>query len=152
METNTIAEFDAKFRTNELLVAQNAHWRWSVRAQQCTLGATILSATREYQAWPEMQPDEAIGLQAILKTIGAALEVSFSPDKLNYLMLMMVDSHVHFHILPRYASERHFGGAIWTDSTWPAAPNLMKAAPIDDGQAEIRERLKAAVTASELPS
>ena len=152
METRTIAEFDAKFRTEDLLVVRNAYWRWAVRPQQCTLGATVLSAARECYAWSNMTPEEFVGLKKMLGTVEAALKTCFSPDKLNYLMLMMIDSHVHFHVLPRYGGERRFHGAVWTDESWPGPPNLLQAAPVDGGLSEIRESLKAAATDNGRPS
>ena len=52
------------------------------------------------------------------------MRAAFACDKLNYLMLMMVDPDVHFHVLPRYAVEREFGGVRFTDPGWPKVPNL----------------------------
>ena len=43
--------------------------------------------------------------------LDTALAKTFAPDKLNYLMLMMVDPDVHFHVLPRYAAARAFAGS-----------------------------------------
>ncbi len=43
---------------------------------------------------------------------------------MNYLMLMMVDKHVHYHIIPRYSETKTFLGREWKDSGWPAIPNL----------------------------
>jgi diadenosine tetraphosphate (Ap4A) HIT family hydrolase len=43
---------------------------------------------------------------------------------MNYLMLMMVDKHVHFHVIPRYEKEVELFGEIWKDTSWPGIPNL----------------------------
>ncbi|MNC89705.1 hypothetical protein D3C83_56830 [compost metagenome] len=50
----------------------------------------------------------------------------FAPlaDKINWLLLMMVDPDVHFHVLPRYSGARQFAGMTFTDPGWPAAPDL----------------------------
>jgi diadenosine tetraphosphate (Ap4A) HIT family hydrolase len=40
-------------------------------------------------------------------------------SKINYLMLMMVDPHVHFHVLPRYEGDRSHGGIEVVDAGWP---------------------------------
>src|SRR3546814_19148561 len=48
----------------------------------------------------------------------------FSSDLINYLMLMMVDRDVHFHVLPRYAETQSFSGVAYPDGGWPAAPDL----------------------------
>ena len=33
----------------------------------------------------------------------------------NYLMLMMVDPHVHFHVIPRYAAPQRFEDVDFPD-------------------------------------
>ena len=47
--------------------------------------------------------------------------------KINYLMLMMVDPHVHFHVLPRYEGERSACGVAVRDAGWPKVPALGEA-------------------------
>ena len=59
-------------------------------------------------------------------------------EKINYLMLMMVDPDVHFHVLPRYQAPRTFGGATFPDTGWPGPPAL-EPAQVPDGP--LREAL-----------
>ena len=54
---------------------------------------------------------------------------TFKPDKFNYLMLMMVDPNVHFHVLPRYSSSRKCAGVAFEDRAWPKAPSLGEVTP-----------------------
>ena len=56
----------------------------------------------------------------------------FQYDKLNYLMLMMVDPRVHFHVVPRYAEERHYRGMEFSDYGWPGAPDLARDNQVGD--------------------
>ena len=49
-------------------------------------------------------------------------------------MLMMVDPHVHFHVLPRYDGERSGAGLTVADAGWPAQPDLGQAAKLDETQ------------------
>ena len=39
---------------------------------------------------------------------------------------MMVDSQVHFHVLPRYESVKAFGSFTIVDEGWPGVPTLSK--------------------------
>ena len=48
------------------------------------------------------------------------------------LMLMMVDHHVHYHVIPRYASVRTFAGREWVDNGWPAVPVIADNQHQDD--------------------
>jgi diadenosine tetraphosphate (Ap4A) HIT family hydrolase len=56
--------------------------------------------------------------------IETALAAAFRHDRINYLMLMMVDPDVHFHVLPRYEKERELAGQRFVDRSWPGPPDL----------------------------
>ena len=63
-------------------------------------------------------------------------------EKINYLMLMMVDREVHFHVIPRYSETRTFEGMDFPDRGWPKAPDLGSAIePSAEQLQRIRERL-----------
>ena len=53
-----------------------------------------------------------------------------------YLMLMMVDKEVHFHVLPRYENDQAFGGVVYPDSGWPMAPDLAAGLVLESEQME----------------
>jgi diadenosine tetraphosphate (Ap4A) HIT family hydrolase len=122
--SSTLAEFDEKFRVEELLIATTDHWRWSVRPVHSTLGAGILSLKRFCPSFGELTSDEAADLGGAVSLLEQRLRETFSPDKMNYIMLMMVDAHLHFHVLPRYSASKEFGGLTWEDSGWPGPPGL----------------------------
>ncbi len=71
-------------------------------------------------------------LKQITTVVESSLKDLFKYDKINYLMLMMVDPDVHFHILPRYSATRVFGQAEFTDPGWPGPPDLGKTNQVDD--------------------
>ena len=50
-------------------------------------------------------------------------------ERINYLMLMMVDPHVHFHVVPRYKGERTFADERYPDAGWPGLPDLKATKP-----------------------
>ena len=60
----------------------------------------------------------------IIKETEKHLIELFQYDKINYLMLMMVDPNVHFHIIPRYATNRIFHSFEFQDFGWPALPKI----------------------------
>lgn len=135
--TDAFDEFLDKFRVRELEIERTDHWTWSVRPDQPTLGAGILSLNRYCESFGEVTPEETADLSAIVSTIEDRLGAMFVPDRMNYLMLMMVDPHVHFHVLPRYARPVRFADREWTDLGWPAPPQLTATAesvttPVDD--------------------
>ena len=142
MSGNPLAEFQSKFRTGELLVREFDRWLWSVRAVQSTLGAGVLSLKRYAGQFGEVTAGEAAGLAEASMTIETALKAAFKPDKMNYLMLMMVDPHVHFHVLPRYADPCNFAGREWKDEGWPGVPVVGGDPAPDEVLGEIRARLR----------
>jgi diadenosine tetraphosphate (Ap4A) HIT family hydrolase len=64
----------------------------------------------------------------VVRDVEVCLRESSKFEKINYLMLMMVDPNVHFHVLPRYAGTRTFKRIVFEDRGWPGPPDL-KAAP-----------------------
>ncbi len=120
----TLEEFRAKFRLDELTILRTEHWTWSTRPVHSTLGSGILSLNRFCTSLGQITPEEGRDLALICSKIEKALEVTFNPQKMNYIMLMMVDRPVHFHVLPRYADKKAFAGVEWVDSGWPKPPAL----------------------------
>ena len=53
-------------------------------------------------------------------------------EKINYLMLMMVDPHVHYHVIPRYESPASFDGVAFVDHGWPGPPVLGQPTETDE--------------------
>ena len=121
-ETRTLEEFQAKFRVEELKVIENRSWTWSVRPAQPTLGAGILSLNRHAGTFAEVTTDEMQDLAELVGALEKAVKSAFEYRIMNYLMLMMVDHHVHYHVIPRYEGVRTFAGREWADNGWPALP------------------------------
>jgi len=118
----------------ETLIADYTHWVVLLRPQQITLASLILACKEPATAFSEIGRDAFEELGTVVGDIEASLRAAFAYDKINYLMLMMVDPHVHFHVLPRYAETRTFAGADFADAGWPAAPNLMSVNEITPDQ------------------
>ena len=120
-----------KFGYPESLVKEFDHWVVLVRPVQCTLGALVLINKSEVQAFSMIGETAFRELDRITQEIEQSLS-SFRPfNKINYLMLMMVDKEVHFHVLPRYDSDQEFSGTTYTDVGWPSAPDLSAGMTLD---------------------
>jgi diadenosine tetraphosphate (Ap4A) HIT family hydrolase len=117
--------FAVKFKLQDLEIKKFKHWTWSLRPSQCTLGASILSLNRESISWGTVTSEENAELSQAISEIENCLSSAFGYEKINYLMLMMVDSHVHFHVIPRYSEDRSMFGHQWQDLNWPKPPDLL---------------------------
>jgi len=83
-------------------------------------------------------------LKQVTTAIEAALAQAVDYAKLNYLMLMMVDPHVHFHVIPRYEGAREWNGREFVDCGWPKVPDLGHAVALEGAELDaLVEWLKA---------
>lgn len=121
------SEFNAtmrKFGAPHTIIRSYQHWLVLLRPAQVTLGSLVLAAHEPATAFSQLSAASFTELHEVTRAIEIALSKAFHYDKINYLMLMMVDPDVHFHVLPRYAQPETFAGLEFTDAGWPAAPNL----------------------------
>ncbi|PZU10026.1 HIT family protein [Sphingomonas sp.] len=118
------------------LIAETDAWVLLLRPDQPTLGSMILAAKGTFTAFGDLPPAAFADFGRMVGRIEAALRATVAPAKINYLMLMMVDPHVHFHILPRYAGERSEAGLTVADAGWPKQPDLASAKRPDANQVQ----------------
>ena len=124
----------AKFGHPATLIAEYDHWVVLLRPAQPTLGALVLAAKSDATAFGDLPAEAHAELKVATAAIEAALTQAVGYAKINYLMLMMVDPHVHFHVLPRYDGERSGAGLTVADAGWPAQPDLGQAVKLDESQ------------------
>lgn len=123
-EERLLEEFNAKFKVKEYEVLKTRSWTWSVRPAQPTLGSGVISLNRYALHLSDVTPEEMKELATLIQKLEATTKSVFNHDIMNYLMLMMVDHHVHYHVVPRYDGVRSFAGLDWVDNGWPALPVL----------------------------
>lgn len=120
-----------KFGYPATRVTETEHWLILLRPQAVTLGSLVLAAKSEATSYGAL-PLAAFADQALaVHRIEKALRAFVSCEKINYLMLMMVDPHVHFHVIPRYAESRTFDEAEFADGGWPGMPDMTNARSLD---------------------
>ena len=120
-----------KFGWPATLIAEFTHWVVLLRPAQPTLGSLILAAKSDATAFGDLSGDAHAELKTVTAAIEAALTKAVGYAKINYLMLMMVDPHVHFHVIPRYEGTRSAAGVRVADAGWPGQPDLGSAVKLD---------------------
>lgn len=140
--TENFKNFNEKFKVDDLMIVQTDYWRWSLRPAQCTLGAGILSLKRPAEAMSELTPEEGADLVAITIIIESVLKKAFNMEKMNYIMLMMVDFHIHYHVIPRYSKDIAFEDMCFKDLGWPKPPVLDAEIPSMNVLLQIKDYLK----------
>jgi diadenosine tetraphosphate (Ap4A) HIT family hydrolase len=134
-----------KFGWPVTLVKEFEHWVVLARPGQPTLGSLVLAAKSDATAFADLPGEAHAELKQATTAIEAALSGAVAYAKLNYLMLMMVDPNVHFHVIPRYEGSREWNGREFVDVGWPKVPDLGHAVALEGSElASLVEWLKAA--------
>ena len=131
-----------KFGWPATLIAEFDHWLVLLRPAQPTLGSLVLAAKSDATAFGDLPGEAHAELKTVTAAIEAALAAAVDFRKINYLMLMMVDPHVHFHVIPRYEGSRSAAGLTIRDAGWPGQPDLGSAIKLDSELDRVRDMLK----------
>ena len=113
-----------KFGAPDTLIRDYDHWAVLLRPGQVTLGSLVLICKEPATAFSMISGAAFSELQSITGHIEGVLSRTFNYDRINYLMLMMVDPDVHFHVIPRYEKVRTFSGQAFMDHGWSGPPDL----------------------------
>ena len=131
-----------KFGYPATLLHELHHWVILLRPAQVTLGSLVLAAKSDATAYSAL-PAEAFTEQAeAVQLIERGLRGFVDYERINYLMLMMVDPNVHFHVIPRYSSTRQWNDLKFPDAGWPGPAQLSNAVVLSAEQiAELISKL-----------
>ena len=128
----------------ETLVHSYDHWAVLFRPKQVTLGSLVLVCTEPVQRFADVSQDGFSELKTAVADIERVLSAAFRYDKINYLMLMMVDPDVHYHVIPRYSAPHEVDETSFADPGWPGPPELGTVNEVSDQlQASLISQLRA---------
>lgn len=113
-----------KFGYPETLIAEHGPWLVLLRPKQPTLGALTIVNRGPERAFGELDAGAFAALQPVVAAAEQMLKRFTNYERINHVMLMMVDPDVHFHVLPRYAEPRDFEQHVFADAGWPGPPEL----------------------------
>ena len=134
-----------KFGYPASLLHEYRSWVVLLRPAQPTLGSLVLACKEDATSLGSVSSAAYAEFSTAIADLERTLRQAFDFRKINYLALMMVDPHVHFHVIPRYAEPREFDGASCEDAAWPKAPDLSRTLPLSAAQmAALQARLLAA--------
>jgi len=125
-----------RFGYPETLIREYEFWLVLLREPQATLGSLVLCAKSEATEFSALPMEAHLEMGTVVQEIERALKAAFDYDKINYLMLMMVDPNVHFHVIPRYSETPSGCGLTIPDPGWPVMPQLGVAQDITSVERE----------------
>ncbi len=123
---------EIKFGDPATRIAQTERWSVLLRPRQPTLGSLVLVCREPVLAFADVSPEGYAELRGVVRAAERMLRAYTAYERINYLMLMMVDPDVHFHVIPRYAGSRSFRAVDYPDTGWPGPPALEPAVVPDD--------------------
>lgn len=115
-----------KFGYPDTLMKEYENWCILLRTEQVTLGSLVLICKDDVIRFSNISNEAFQEYPQIIKAIENTLFKLFEYNKINYLMLMMVDPNVHFHVIPRYSNTKVFQDTEFKDFGWPSIPELSK--------------------------
>lgn len=68
---------------------------------------------RHVREMTDLTEGERSRLMAVVFAVEATVRELLHPDKINLASLGNVVPHVHWHVIPRFADDRHFPNPIW---------------------------------------
>ena len=77
----------------------------------------------------EMTDLDAEARQRLMQAVFAAehaLRQLMQPAKINLASLGNMTAHLHWHVIPRFADDKHFPGSVWSEARRPGM-----ARPVD---------------------
>ena len=123
-----------KYGYPQTLIKDFKYWVVLLRSKQVTLGSFILACKEDVDSLSKVTPQAYQELAIITQELEQTLKCLFKMERINYLALMMVDNHVHFHVIPRYSSFREFGNKIYFDENWPKPPDILSVHNLSESE------------------
>jgi diadenosine tetraphosphate (Ap4A) HIT family hydrolase len=137
MEVGRLNKILKTFDYENTLIKEYENWSLLLRSDQVTLGSLVLIEKSFKTKYSEISDSSFKEFGDIVKKIEPLLNKLFSYEKINYMMLMMRDDEVHYHIIPRYSKIKNFNSIEFIDSGWPALPDMTFVNPLDSETASI---------------
>lgn len=125
-----------KFAWPRSRIAETACWTVQLRPKQPTLGSLVVVCKEPATAFSAISPQAFAELADVTRGVERLLADFVGYQRINWLMLMMVDPDVHFHVIPRYDTARDHDGLRFPDAGWPNPPALAEAVSLSDAQLE----------------
>lgn len=71
---------------------------------------------RHVKEMTDLDDIERLRLMEVVFGVEEAVRKVLQPDKINLASLGNVVPHLHWHVIPRFAHDRHFPNAIWGEA------------------------------------
>ncbi len=104
-------------------------WRVELNPNQQHLGRTFVGLREHKPDLASLTEEEFLEFRRIVALLETSVRNAFKTDLFNWMCLMNnakrdnQETHVHWHMVPRYNNPVEFSGHIYTDDAWPGQYN-----------------------------
>ena len=113
-------------RVSETVVWSDAHCRVIHVADAKFAGLCRVVWNRHVAEFSDLDETARIHLMKVVAGVEIGLRDLLRPDKINLASLGTGVPHLHWHVIPRFADDKHFPGSVWSEAHRPGV-----ARPID---------------------
>jgi diadenosine tetraphosphate (Ap4A) HIT family hydrolase len=89
----------------------------------------------------DLPPEQRARMMKTVFAVETAMREVIQPDKINLASLGNKTPHVHWHVIPRFADDKHFPNSHWGEALRVGQPYLLDELK----QKNLQERIKAHV-------
>lgn len=97
---------------------------------------------RHVRELTDLDAAERQALMAVAFAVEEAVRATMEPDKMNLASLGNLVPHVHWHVIPRFADDRHFPGPVWAPARREAPDLAARRRKAADLAGAIAQRLQ----------
>lgn len=100
----------------ELRIAELEHSYLMLNRDQYFTGYCFLFAKEHLTDFSHLARPVQHGIIDEMTTVAKVLQNLYAPDKINYELLGNMVPHIHWHIVPRFRSDRLWPRPIWSEA------------------------------------
>ena len=78
----------------------------------------------------DLAVEERRHLMDVVFGVEQALRGELAPDKINLASLGNLTPHLHWHVIPRWQTDRHFPRPVWAEPLRPPGPGTISSLPL----------------------
>ena len=93
----------------------------------------------------DLTPEKRARMMRCVFAVEMAMREVVKPDKINLASLGNKTPHLHWHVIPRFESDKHFPNSHWAEATREGTPFLLTKAIQNTLQEKIKIYIECAV-------
>jgi diadenosine tetraphosphate (Ap4A) HIT family hydrolase len=93
----------------------------------------------------DLSPADRARTMKVVFAVEAALREVIQPDKINLASLGNKTPHMHWHVIPRFESDKHFPNSHWGNAVRDSGVQPLNKAVRDQLQRVVAERVECAL-------